>query len=138
MATRIWWTSSGSSPSRTPGSCARRRTTESTIAACAIAAALESAVGLGGVDDVGRLERARAERAHDLGDEVGEAGTGGAQSRRDRIGHAFRGVGLQLHLELAEPRHEARAVEHRHFVVDDLTERLAGREVAQHDASRAG
>ena len=122
VATRIWWTSSGSSPMRTPGSWAMSFATAPATAAWAISAALASRGSLPAGATSGASSARGAERAHDLGDQVGQAGTGVAQARRHRRGDRRRRVGLDLDFELAETGDEPRTVEHRDFVVDDLAE----------------
>ena len=125
VATRAWWTSSASTPVRTPGSCAMRRAVDDAIAARSTSSGVDAKSSGAGRREIGRIERAGAEGPHDLGHEVGAPGARGLQPVLQRVDDRG-GCGFgELHLELAEARGEAGAVEHRDLVVDDLGELLA-------------
>ena len=120
---------------RTPGSWASSRFVELDHRGAEHVAGRRREVELRRCDEVGRVERAGAEGAHDLGELLGLARAGGAQPVGDRARRARRAALAELHLELAEARREPGAVEHRHLVVDDLRELLA---VARRAARRGG
>ena len=75
-------------------------------------------------DELGRGERARPERAHELRCRVGLARARGAESIDERGQQLVRRLGSDLELDLAEASSDALAVEHRHLVVRDLGDAL--------------
>ena len=86
-------------------------------------------VELAGWHDVGRVERARPDGAHDLGDRIGATGTGLLQELPEHGRDLVVGVLGELDLELAEPCRQPHPVDDRHLVVVDLGE-AASRRVA--------
>ena len=78
-------------------------------------------------DELGRGERARPERAHELRRRVRLPCACGSEAIDERGQQLVRRLGSDLELDLAEASSDALAVEHRHLVVRDLGDALPPR-----------
>ena len=134
--TRAWWTSSGSSPMRTPASWRRMRMTEAAMAARTTSPAVASSPGFSSTSSARSLARApRARTTLGMGSTAPapacvQGGDDGLEERRA-------GARLQLDLELPEAAGQPPPLVDRHLVVDHLGQAQA-LGVEQLDAPAAG
>ena len=119
VATRAWWTPSGSTSSRTTGSCRMSRITDSAIARRTMSPARRAGAEVSHCD-LGR-QRRRAARAHGCTSPSGRASRRLPERRAldERVEEVGRHLLADLDLELAKRGGGPPPFEHRDRVVDD-------------------